>query len=225
MAGELAADLAAFPFDASDAHVVVGGGLVSHPGNCGGLDALLDRDALGAGYGAAADGRGVGGDAGGELVGKQAVAGVEREELVDGAFEVFDIFVLFDVPAPSPGFELALVGRAVSVGGELIAKARNAVGRGVDATGEALAPIDLDDFPMWAVCLDTASEGGVAGRQKSPAGRNAEYLAGGGEDVALLGEGADFEGLFNHAGKPIEGWGGRASRYWLEAGFAEVGPC
>lgn len=53
--GELAPDLAACALDPRDAHVVVAGGLVAHPGDEGGTGSLLDGDPLGAGDGAAAE--------------------------------------------------------------------------------------------------------------------------------------------------------------------------
>lgn len=49
--------------------MVVGGGLVAHPGDGGGFCALFDGDGFGSGYGSAAYGDGVFGDAGGHVCG------------------------------------------------------------------------------------------------------------------------------------------------------------
>lgn len=222
LVGELAADFAAFAFDAGDAHVVVAGGLVAHPGDGGGFGPLLDGNAFGAGDGAASDGSGVGGDAGGELVGQQTVAGVEGEELIDGAFEVFDVFDLFGGAAAASGFELALVGGVGSLEGKLVAVGGDALGGGVDAAGETFAALDLDDEPVGAVRLDAAREGCIAGREEGPAGRDTEDLASGGEDVAGLGVGADFEGVFCHGGEAIEWAAGGASWYCFGAELGHV---
>jgi hypothetical protein len=89
--GQHAADFAAFAFLAWDLHGVVGGRLVAHPGDDGGFGALLDGDPLRSRDGAAADGGGVGGDRGGELLGERRVGRIEPEEADDGGVEVFDV--------------------------------------------------------------------------------------------------------------------------------------
>src|SRR5581483_5221482 len=58
--GQESADFPPLALHARDAHVVVGGGLVAHPGDDGRLGPLGERDALRAGDRAAADRRGVG---------------------------------------------------------------------------------------------------------------------------------------------------------------------
>lgn len=57
--------------------MVVGGGLVAHPGDGGGFCALLDGDGFGSGYGSAAYGDGVLCDAGGHVCGEVFYVWVE----------------------------------------------------------------------------------------------------------------------------------------------------
>jgi len=89
--GQHAADFAAFAFDAGDVHGVVGGGLVSHPGDYGCFGSTFDWNHFGASNSATADGCGVLGDGAGKLLGQFVVVRVEAEEVEDGVGEIFDV--------------------------------------------------------------------------------------------------------------------------------------
>jgi len=87
-------------------------GLVPHPGDDRGLGATLDRNALGAGDRAAADGRGVVRDGMGELQGQCRMPLMEREERQHGRLEVFDVLGLLDLTA----FRVSRAASGVGVG-------------------------------------------------------------------------------------------------------------
>ncbi len=131
--GELAADFSALAFDPGNAHVVIAGGLVTHPGDGGGFSALLDGDALGAGYRAAADGGGVGGDAISHGGGGELVAGVKREVAEDRRAEVSGVSHFRFGPALAAGIEFLLVTGISAFEGELGAESVDAEGGSPDA--------------------------------------------------------------------------------------------
>src|SRR5690554_4601380 len=86
---ELATHFASFAFDALDTHVVIGGGLVSHPSDHCGRRPFLDGDALRTCDGAAPDGCGVVGDGLREPLRFFLIAGVEAQELTYRGGEIF----------------------------------------------------------------------------------------------------------------------------------------
>ena len=82
-----------------DRQGIVTGRLVSHPGDDGGLSPLLDRDALGAGHGPAADRRCVLGHRTGQTLGQIVMRWMKRQERHDGRGELFDVICVGFVPA------------------------------------------------------------------------------------------------------------------------------
>ena len=191
--GELAADFPALAFDPGNGHVVIAGGLVSHPGDGGGFSALLDGDALGAGDRAAADRRGVGGDAIRHGGGGELVTGMEREVAQDRRAEVSGVSDFCFGPALAAGIEFLLVSGIGAFEGELSAEGVHAVGGSPDAAGEAFVAFLFNDGPVGAVGLDPATQGRVARRKELPVDGHGADLAGGVEDMARSSEGADFE--------------------------------
>jgi hypothetical protein len=99
--------------------VLVGRGLVPHPGDDGGLGPALDRDAFRPGYRAAAHRGRVLGYGLGQPPGQVHVPRVERQEVEYGPAELLDIVGLLALPAPSVRCPLPGVRRGGALGGEL----------------------------------------------------------------------------------------------------------
>lgn len=199
--GELAADGAAFAFNAGDLHGIVAGGLVTHPGDRGGFGALLDGNAFGARDGAAADGRGVRGDLIGHGSGGELVARMEGEEGQNRGPEIGDVNGFGDGAALAAGIEFLLIAGVGAFKGEGGAEGGDAVGGSPDTAGEAFVALLLDHGPRGTVGFDPAAEGGVTRRQEVPIGGHRENSAGGVEDVTRFGEGTNFFGVGGGQGR------------------------
>lgn len=199
--GELAADFAAAAFFAGNNHVIVAGGLMAHPSDGRGFGALLDRDASGAGDGAAADGCGVGGDACGHGGGVVAVVSVKRQEGEHGAAEIFGVSFLVGGAASAGGVEFPLIGGVLAFECEFRPERGDTAGGCPYAMGEAFAAFGFDHGPRGAVGLDATTECGVAGRKKIPAVGHDEDFTVETQDLTRQAEGADFERRRRHAGE------------------------
>ena len=200
--GEQTADFAAAAFFAGNDHGVVARRLVAEPGDGGGLGALLDRNAFGAGDRAAADGRGVFGDQIGERVGFEAELRMEVEEADDRVAEIHGVVLLVGGAALATGVKLSLIRGVGALKNKRGAQGLDAGGRGPDAAGEAFAALEFDYGEGGAVLFDAAAERGVAGREERPVGRNGFEDAVLVEDVAGEGSGTDFAGeRWHRAGK------------------------
>ena len=196
--GEQATHFAALAFDQRNPHLIVAGRLMAQPRDGGGLGAFLDRDALGAGNGAAAHRSRVGRDQVGEELGVGGVVRVKSEEGKHGRAEIFDVIGLGDGAAAAAGGEATLVGGIGALGRKFGAEGGDAVGRGPDAPGETLAAFELDHGPRRTVGLDAPAQGGVAGREQGPTGGHGLESGALVEDMTGLLAGTDFAGRVGH---------------------------
>lgn len=178
--GQKATGFPAFSFNTGDRHVVIGGGLVPHPGDDGGLGALADGDTLGAGDGAAAHRCGMFGDSLGQSLGHVRISGMEGQEINHRLVEALDILGLI-APAPlriglSP---FGILGRG-TLDNQFIPDRLDDGLRCPDALGENLASFLLLNRPGRACRFDAACEGGIPWWHQHPIGRRVQHLAVGG---------------------------------------------
>lgn len=204
--GEQAANFAPPTFFPGNNHGVVTGCLMTEPRDGGGFGALLDGDALRAGDGAAADGRGVFRDEVGEGVGFETERGVEGEEADDRVTEVHGVVLFLDRAALAAGVKFSLIRGVGAFDDEIRAQGLEAGGGGPDAARETLAAFELDDGEAGAVLFDAAAERGVAGREERPVGGHGFEDAVFVKDMAGEGSGTDFAGEGEH--RMVEAGGG-----------------
>lgn len=200
-----------------DFHIVIAGGLVSHPGDHGGFGAISDRNPAGTGNGAAADRRGVSGDGVGQPPGEFRVFGVKVEELQYGGLKILDVFGLclvspFGVGGPASG-----VAFGGAFGQQLGPDPLDRFGRGPDAARkQATAPLFPDD-PVIAGRFHASCQAGVARRQQFPACGHGHDAAIGVTDRAVRRPGSEH--VLGHALCSLLGWfmgKSRVSRQDLE---------
>lgn len=146
-------------------HGVVGGGLVPHPGDGGGLCTLLDWDGLGAGYGAAAHGNGVAGDACGERGGDWLISRVKVEKGDDLLAERIGVGFLLFLSVGAAGLELFLVGGSLSFDEELEAVEFYRFSVGPNSERYDASAFLFLDRPSGSGGFDAAGQGGVARRK------------------------------------------------------------
>ncbi len=207
---EQAANFATAAFLTGDDHHIVAGRLVTEPRDGGGLGALLEGDALGACYGAAADGRGVLGDEVGEGRGLEAEGRMEVEEADDGVAEIHRVVLLVSGAALATGVKFSLIRGMSAFQHEGGAQDLDAGGGGPNAARETFAAFDFDDGEGGAVLFDAPAQGGVAGREEYPVRRHGFENAVRVEDVAGEGSGTDFAGEGEHRLVAVGGGGGVA---------------
>ena len=196
--GEQATHFATLALDQRNPHLVVAGRLMAQPRNGCGLGTFLDRDALGAGDGAAAHRSRVGRNQVGEELGVGGVMRMKREEVKHGRAEIFNVIGLGDGAAAAAGGEATFVGGIGALGREFGAEGGDAVGRRPDTPGETLAAFELDHGPRGTVGLDAPAQGGVAGREQGPT--DGDGLEDGAliEDMTGLLAGTNFAGRVGH---------------------------
>lgn len=175
--GEHAAHLPTLALHASNLHRVVGCRLVPHPGDDGGFHATLKWDSLGAGYGAAADGRGMIGHGRRECVGEAGVPFMKTQKRQDSPTEILDIFLLGFLPPLRPCRLFLGMGFRGSLSGMLIANPADGLAWCPNASRENPAADFLLNDPVLAGSLHAASEASITGRQKIPATRDGMRLA------------------------------------------------
>ena len=131
---ELATHLPALALDPRDGHSIVGRGLVSHPGDHGGLGPLFHRDSLRPGDRAAADRRGMIGHSLGQPVSEISVCGMEGQERHDRPVEVLDVHGLGLLSTAGVGFLLLNESFGGSLGFEVGTNSFNGRSRSPDSS-------------------------------------------------------------------------------------------
>ncbi len=189
--GQLPSDGPTLALDAGDDQVVVRRRLVPHPGDDGGLGPAVDGDPLGAGDGAAADRRGVGGDGVGQPLGHRGVPRGEGQEGEDGPAERADVIGLLAVPPDGGGGLLLGVGRRRPLGAEVVADGGDRGRGGPHAAGERAAADRLLHGPTGAGGLHPPRQAGVAGRHQGPVGGDGGDAAPAVADGAVVGAGGE----------------------------------
>ena len=149
MLSEEAADLAPLPLPVRDLHLVVGAHLVAHPGDDGGFGPPLQRDALGTGDGTAADRSRVFGDGRCQPSGQVGTAGIEGQEVEDGATKRIDVLRLCLFPALPLGLALLGVARRGALGSPFAANRLDDALWRPHAAGEKAARLVAEDDGPW----------------------------------------------------------------------------
>ena len=183
--GQHSPDFSPLSLGSGDFHIVVAGGLVSHPGDHGGLGAISDRYPAGTGDGAAADRRGVPGDGVGQPPGEFRMVGVKVEELQHRGLKILDVLGLcfvspFGIRGPASG-----VAFGGAFGQQLGPDPLDRFGRGPDAAREQAAASLFADEPVISGRLDASCQAGVARRQQFPACGHGHHAAIGVTDRAI----------------------------------------
>ena len=165
--GQHATNFASLSFDAGNRHRIVGGCLMSHPGDDGCFGALLDRDPLGACHGSTADGCRMVGNGARHSFRQIAMTGMEIQISQHGIGKVFDIFDLSFLASLGVGLASLRVGFGGAFGFQIESNLGDSFGGCPKTFGKGSPPFLLLQQPMIARRLDTASQCGITGWTES----------------------------------------------------------
>lgn len=196
--GQLPPHLTTRAPDPHDAHVVVGRGLVPHPGDHGRLCALLHRDPLGPRHRAAPDGRGVRGHPRRQVPRHRLVPGVEPQEVKHRGLELLDVRGLLLGAALASGLQAPLVRGVRPLGVRRLSRPRNVLGRSPDPAGEVFPPPDLLHRPRRSQRLHRPGDTRVARGKQLPAGGDGVHGPVGVADGARARAGAESGAGLGH---------------------------
>jgi len=198
-ARKLPTHFAAHALHARNIHIIVGRGLMPHPGDGRRLGTINERDAFRPRHSATADRGCVVGNTGGQFFGKGRMAMMETEKIEHGFTEIPGIVLLLSRAPLTGGFEFALIRRIRAFRLKFQPQRFNTRRRRPDAVGKYLAPFVFQNGPAGTVLLDSPTEGRITGRKQSPVIGHSQDAPVQTEDAAVFCKGSNFNGAVSHA--------------------------